>query len=47
MSIFKKTITIFIAGIILLSICTGCTSTRTENGVSIEQKRSLNSLKFW
>jgi len=40
----KKTISLLMAGIILATILGGCSSTRTENGVSIEQG---SSLKFW
>ncbi|MEN8660937.1 MAG: hypothetical protein ACN4GF_05520 [Lentimonas sp.] len=40
----KKFITRILASTLLLALFSGCASTRTENGVSIEQKRSL---KFW
>lgn len=40
----KKSIALLLASVLLIAMFTGCTSTRSENGVSIEQKRSY---KFW
>lgn len=40
----KKTIALLFVGIVLASVFSGCSSSRTENGVSIESERNM---KFW
>jgi hypothetical protein len=42
----KTTSALIVASVVLGAFFTGCASTRTENGVTIQQKRSYNPLNY-
>jgi len=44
MNKIKKALPILIATLLLATVFSGCSSTRTENGVTIDNGKSL---KFW
>lgn len=35
-----------LAALLLATLCSGCASTKTENGVTIEENRSYNPMNY-